>query len=442
MSKKIVFIGAGSYGFTFKLVADLLYIDNMKENTFVFMDIDRERLDNLKTLLDYYFKKVGYEKPVEYTTNRKEALTGASFIINLVKIGMMEACYHDMDIAKPYGLFQTIGDTSCLGGIFRGVRTMIFDIQMCKEIKEVSTKDAIVLNYSNPQATSVMAASATSKVPFIGLCHSVQGTTHQLANLLGERYEDINYEAAGINHMAWILKLEKDGVDLYPRVKQIVKERGIFFEYEDGEMIMAKLGPARLDMLNRMGYMVTESSTHFPEYVPFYLRTEELRQKYKIPVDQYKKNIANKEIGHNKLMEQVAKGELAIKERSVEYGSQIIEAMLTNKPCKIYANVMNKGLITNLPAFSAVEVPCLVDRNGVTPCYVGDLPAQLAMLCNMEINSHQMVANAILKKDKEFLVYALMADPATHSVMDLDQMKSVAYELVELEKEYLDGWFE
>ncbi|MCK9478198.1 MAG: alpha-glucosidase/alpha-galactosidase [Firmicutes bacterium] len=441
MPVRISFIGAGSYGFTYKLVADILYIEALADCEFVFMDIDEQRLENLKTILSCYFPKVGYNKKATYTTDRADALRGADFVVNLVKIGLMEACHYDMELPQKFGLYQTIGDTSGLGGIFRGIRTMIFDIKLCREMEELSADGAVVLNYTNPQATSVMAVSNVSHIPFIGLCHSVQGTTRNMARLLNVPYERVNFDAAGINHMSWILKYEVDGEDYYPKLKEIVKERGIFFEDESDETIVTPFGPVRLDMLNRTGYMVTESSHHFAEYVPFYLRTGELREKYKLPINRYVRNVAKKERMYGDLVRKALSNELPHQKKSFEYGSRIIESMVTNKPCKIYANVMNEGIITNLPTNSAVEAACLVDKNGVQPCNFGKLPAHLAMLCNMEINSHQMVVHAVLENDKDYILYALMADPATHSVLDLDQMREIAYELIEMEKKYLDGYF-
>lgn len=250
-------------------------------------------------------------------------------------------------------------------------------------------------------------------------------------------YEELTYEAAGINHMNWILKLEKNNEDIYPEFRRLVKERGIFNEKYKGDDILADFGPTRLDMLNRVGYMVTESSVHFAEYVPFYIRNQQLIDQYKLPIDQYKKNIANKEKNYLELVEAAKRGELPEVERSFEYGSRIINSMVTDEPCRVYANVMNTGLISNLPEFSCVEVACLVDRNGVHPCHYGKLPTQLAALCQMNINVHQLAVEAILNKDRRYVYWALMADPATHSQLTIDQMEQVVDELIAMQEEYL-----
>ena len=302
---------------------------------------------------------------------------------------------------------------------------------------KVSAPSAIVLNYTNPQSILVIAAAATTKIPFIGLCHSVQGTTRQLAKVLNVSYDELDYEAAGINHMSWITKLETNGKDLYPKLREMIKEKGIFFDSDNEDNIFAGLGPTRLDMFNRVGYMVTESSVHFPEYVPFYLKDKEIRKQYRIPIDRYKINISHKEKEYAKKVEAAKNGTLEDYTPSVEYGSKIINSMVTNIPCKIYANVMNKGLITNLPQDSAVEVACMVDRNGVQPCHYGELPTQLAAMCNMNINVHKLTVEAILKKDRRYVYWALMMDPLTHSVLNLDQIKTVVNELIDRQQEYL-----
>ncbi|MCC2684319.1 MAG: alpha-galactosidase [Paenibacillaceae bacterium] len=440
MSQKIVFVGAGSYGFTFKLVVDILSYEALTESEFVFMDIDHDRLANLKTIVEAYFAKVGYKKTAVFTDQLEESLKGANFVINLVKIGRLEMSQMDMDVPKKYGLQQTIGDTCGLGGVFRGLRTMEYLIQLCKLIEKVSAKNAIVLNYTNPQAMSVMAASKVSNVPVIGLCHSVQGTSHMVANYIGVPYSEMDFEGAGINHMVWLTKLERKGEDLYPRFRQLAKERGIHNESGKDDDINARLGTTRLDMLNRVGYMVTESSDHFAEYVPYYLRTPETTAQYRLKIDKYKSNIARKEVGYQKLVERVKRGEgLPDAKRSQEYGSMIINSMVTDEACKIYANVMNTKIVTNLPEFSCVEVASLVDRNGVHACHFGELPTHLAALCTQSIHVHQLAVEAIVNRKRESVYWALMLDPLTHSVLTLDQIKEVADTLLDAQQQFFPG---
>ena len=435
---RIAFIGAGSYGFTHRLLVDILSYESLKDSDLAFMDIDKTRVERTRVVVAEYLRTQGYTKKPLFTLNRKKALEGADFVIDLVKVGFFKASVMDMEVPKRFGLKQTIGDTCGVAGVFRGLRTMPFCIQLCREIEEVGAPGAMVLNYTNPQSMLVMAVAASSKVPFIGLCHSVQGTTRAVANYLGVPYEETAYEAAGINHMAWITKLEHKGKDVYPRLRRLVKERGIYGHRQEGsDSIQPFLGPTRLDMLLRVGYVVTESSTHFAEYVPFYMRNEELIEKYRPAIDQYRDNIARKEKTYGQLYEQAKKHRLPPMKRSVEYGSQIINAVVTNAPCKIYANVMNQGLITNLPEASAVEVACLVDRNGVRPCYFGDLPTQLAAMCRMDINVHQLAVEAILKRSRKSVYWALMMDPLTHSVLTIDQIEEVVDTLIDGQPNYL-----
>ena len=438
---RIAFIGAGSYGFTHRLLVDILSYDALRDSELAFMDVDDDRLDAVKVVAAEYLKTQSIATKPLFTKNRKRALEGADFVINLVKIGFLDASIMDMDVPKKYGLKQTIGDTCGIGGVFRGLRTMPFCMKLCHEVEQVANRGAVILNYTNPQSMLVMATAAVSKVPFIGLCHSVQGTTRAIADYLNIPYDELAYEAAGINHMSWITKLEHRGRDVYPRLRRLVKQRGIHgHKPKDDDHVRPFLGPARLDMLNRIGYAVTESSTHFPEYVPFYLRTEELTRRYQIPIDQYRKNIAGKEAQYRELLKQARAGKLPLAQRSVEYGSQIINAMVADEPCRIYGNVPNADLVTNLPRNSAVEVACLVDRNGVHPCHFGELPTVCAALCTSNILVHQLAVEAILEKSRRKVYQALMMDPLTHSKLTLDEIEAVVDELVEKQPEYLGRW--
>ena len=438
---KIAFIGAGSYGFTHRLLADILTFESLRESDLAFMDVDQERLDAVRIIARQYLKDQGLGQQPLFTTDQRRALEGADFAINLVKIGFNEMAFMDLDVPKKFGLKQTIGDTCGVAGVFRGLRTMPFCIELCRDVEEVGAEQALILNYTNPQSMLVMATAATSQVPFIGLCHSVQGTTRQVAEYLGVPYGELAFEAAGINHMSWITRLEHQGEDLYPRLRRLAQARDIYGN-KPGEEDPARpfLGPSRLDMLRRCGYVVTESSTHFPEYVPFYARTDELIERYRIPIDQHKRNMAAKEKSLKQFLEEARQGKLPPLARSVEYGVTIMDAVLTGEPVKVYANVMNEGLIANLPANAAVEVACLVDRSGVQPCLFGELPSPLAALCQMDISVHQLAVEAILERDRRRVVWALMMDPLTHSRLSLDEIEAVVDELIEGQQEYLGGY--
>lgn len=438
---KIVFIGAGSYAFTLQLVADTLGYPELRDSEFVFMDIDRSRLNNVKTVVQAYFKSAQFTNRTSYTTNRKKALEGADYVVLLAKIGQMEACYQDMDIPKRYGLNQTIGDICGVGGVFRGLRTMPFLFEMLKEMEEVSAPNAMVLNYTNPPPSLVLFASQVSSIPFIGLCHSVQGTTLRMAQFLKLPYEEMAYKVGGINHMAWVTEMTHLGRDVYPEFRRKVEKFDIFSQdISIDDPYFPQLGAARLDMCRRVGYMVTESSVHFPEYVPYYLRSKEHIKRYRIPVDQYKTNVARREKKFDKVLDDARKGTLAPFQPSVEYCSQIMHAIATDKPCTIYATVPNDGLIENLPEFSAVEVKCVVDRNGVQPVKFGELPSQLAALCTTNILVHQQAVLAILEQSRKRVYYALMLDPLTHTMLDLDQIEELVDTLVEKQKKYLGAY--
>lgn len=435
---KIAFIGAGSYGFTRRLVGDLLTYESLQDVDLAFMDIDRERLDRAETVISRLVTGRKLSRPPLFTMDRDRALEGADFVVNLVKIGMLPPSFMDIDLPKKYGLKQTIGDTSCVAGVFRGLRTIPWALDFCRDIEQLCKPNAVVLNYTNPQAPLVMACASQSRVPFIGLCHSVQGTTSQIAHFLDVPYGEMTYEAAGINHMCWITRLEYRGEDLYPRLRALIREHGIYDPPggPKGKPIPF-LGPARLDMLNRVGYVVTESSTHFPEYVPFYARNDELIERYKVPIDQYKRNMENKARQAEEFYQQALRDELPPVERSVEYGCQIVNAMLTDDSVRVYANVANDGLVTNLPTFSAVEVACLVDRGGVHPCRFGQLPNSVAAMCRMEINVHQLAVESILERDRRRVYQALMMDPLTHSIMTIDEIESLVDELIAGQLEWL-----
>ena len=439
---QIAFVGSGSTSFTQFLVQDILSFESLRDSRLTFMDVDKQKLDETKILVTAFLKSKGLGQRPLYTTNLKRALEGADFVINLVKIGFSGGAVADMEIPKKYGILQTIGDTCGVGGIFRGLRSMPFCIQLCQEVEALSNSHAVILNYTNPQSMLVMAVAATSKVPFIGLCHSVQNTTRAIAAYLGIPYDQLLYEAAGINHLSWITKLEHKNRDMYPRLRRLVKKRGLYFDEQANapDMDVVPLGPVRLDLFHRMGCMMTESSWHNAEYVPYYLRTRGLIKKYRLPIDRYYDNIVRKAKETRKLIAQAKKGKLPPYQRSIEYGSRIIHAMVTNEPCRIYANVPNRGLISNLPEFRAVEVVSMVDRNGVQPCHYGALPTHLATLCQMNISVYQMAVEAILQKNRQRVYQALMMDPVTHSMLTLDQMEDLADELIAKHKKHLNRY--
>ncbi len=439
MKKKISFIGAGSFGFTFKLVNDILMKPALADFELNFMDVDTVRLDNLKLLLNLYFQKEGMKKDVTYTTSLEDSVRDADFVFHITKIGGYDASVVDTEIPKKYGVFQTIGDTSSVAGISRGLRTMLFIKKLLDAVERLSKPGAVVLNYTNPQPMCVIYANMISKVPFIGLCHSVQGTTTQMANALDVPYDEITFDAAGINHLSFITTFEQGGEDLYPKFRSIAPE--LFAkQYSDEDHVMADLGRARIDLMTRFDYMVTESSQHLSEYVPYYLNFPEMVESLDLKIDLFKRNIARSTERFSAMIDEAKEGRIEIPPASVEYGPEIVNAMVTNQPCKIYGNVMNTGLIDNLPSDACVEVACLVDRNGWKPCRYGKLPTELAMLCSQQSYLHILAAQAAYSLDKKQVYRAMLADPIVTGKLNPNEIQKLTDEILQAQKQYLEGF--
>ncbi len=439
MKGKISFIGAGSFGFTFKLVNDILAKPALFDFELSFMDIDTNRLEKLKLLLDVYFKKMGYNKNVVYTTDMNSSIENANFVFHITKIGGYEASVKDMDLPKKYNIYQTIGDTSGVAGISRGLRTMLFIKKLLTAVETYGAPGAVVLNYTNPQPMSVIYANKISKVPFIGLCHSVQGTTTQMANAINVPYDEITFDAAGINHLSFVTTFMHKGEDLYPKLRAMAPE--LFLkQYSDEDHVMADLGRARIDLMNRFDYMVTESSQHLSEYVPYYLKFSEMVDELDLKIDLFKRNIARSTEKFAQMVEDAKNGVLETPEPSVEYGPDIVNAMVTNEPCKIYGNIMNDNLIDNLPADTCVEVACLVDRNGWKPCRYGKLPSQLAMICSQQAQLHILAAEAAFRLDKKYVYWAMLSDPVVTGILNPNEIEKLTEEMLLSQKEYLEGF--
>lgn len=391
-------------------------------------DIDLKRLDESYQMLENINKNCNESRAtiVSYTDAR-EALTDATFVVNAIQVGGYEPCtVTDFEIPKKYGLRQTIADTLGIGGIFRGLRTIPVLLDYCKIMEEVCP-DAWLLNYTNPMSILTLAVLKATKIKTIGLCHSVQVCAPDLLRHLGMEYDNVSYKIAGINHMAWLLEVESNGQDLYPKIK----EKAIAFEGKHYDMV-------RFEIMKRFGYYVTESSEHNSEYMPYFIKEKypELIERFNIPLDEYPRRCIEQIKNWNKLREEIVHDHSLSHTRTHEYASYIMEAMITNKPYKIGANVLNTGLITNLPNDCVVEVPCLVDASGVTPCLVGDLPPQLAALNRTNINVHQLTVKAALTLKKEHIYHAAMLDPHTSSELSIDDIYALVDDLIKAHK----GW--
>ncbi|MCU7200916.1 alpha-glucosidase/alpha-galactosidase [Turicibacter sanguinis] len=425
---KITFIGAGSTVFDKNVLGDCMLTPSLQDAHIALYDIDLKRLDESYQMLENINKNCNESRAtiVSYTDAR-EALTDATFVVNAIQVGGYEPCtVTDFEIPKKYGLRQTIADTLGIGGIFRGLRTIPVLLDYCKIMEEVCP-DAWLLNYTNPMSILTLAVLKATKIKTIGLCHSVQVCAPDLLRHLGMEYDNVSYKIAGINHMAWLLEVESNGQDLYPKIK----EKAIAFEGKHYDMV-------RFEIMKRFGYYVTESSEHNSEYMPYFIKEKypELIERFNIPLDEYPRRCIEQIKNWNKLREEIVHDHSLSHTRTHEYASYIMEAMITNKPYKIGANVLNTGLITNLPNDCVVEVPCLVDASGVTPCFVGDLPPQLAALNRTNINVHQLTVKAALTLKKEHIYHAAMLDPHTSSELSIDDIYALVDDLIKAH----EGW--
>ena len=447
---KLTIIGAGSAVFTKNIFTDLMFIDEFKKMDIALVDIDEKRLKISHELLDVIAKKFNASPNIKSYTDRREALVGSDFIQSTIQVGGYKpSTVIDFDIPKQFGLRQTIADTLGIGGIMRGLRTIPVLVDIGKDIMELCP-NALWLQYVNPMCSNMIAINnACPGIKTVGLCHSVQGTAEMLAKDLNEKIEDIDYLCAGINHMAFYKKfLKKNGdkeEDLYPRLKKLADEivndkkissRSMEKDRESDKVLHEKV---RYEILRRFGYFVTESSEHFAEYVPWFIKNnrQDLIDKYKIPIEEYidrcKKNI---ELWNNLEKDMTPIYNQSLK-RSNEYASYIMDAVVNNKEVTINGNVMNKGYIDNLPSNCCVEIPCLVNSNGNTPQSTGRLPEHLAALMRTNINVQILTAEAALTKKKEHIYHAAMLDPLTGANLSIDEIYSMVDRLIEEHHNYL-----
>ena len=426
---KITFIGAGSTIFAKNLMGDILGYPELGDSTLTLFDIDPQRLRTSEVVAHKVSEALGVKPEIKTTTDRCEALEGADYAISMFQVaGYKPGTVVDFEVPKKYGLRQTIADTLGIGGIMRGLRTIRVFMEMTQDMEQVCP-DVMHLNYVNPMAMNCWAINRGSRIKTVGLCHSVQGTAHQLARNINVPEDEINYLCAGINHMAFYLKFERDGQDLYPEIHRV---------YDEGRV--PEGNRVRYEMLKRLGYFVTESSEHFSEYVPWFIKRDrdDLIEEFNIPLDEYISRCERQIAGWENLRERMEdpNEKLEVK-RSMEYGSQIIRSMETGEPCIIYGNVDNNGLIDNLPTGCCVEVPCVVDKNGVQPTKIGTLPPQLAALMQTNINVQALTVEAALTGKREHIYHAAMLDPHTAAELTLDQIWNLVDDLIEAHGEWL-----
>jgi alpha-galactosidase len=464
---KIAFIGAGSAVFARNLLRDLFTFPELHDSEIVLMDIDADRLGVTEAVARRVAAQAGATPSITTTTDRRRALDGADYAINMIQVGgYRPATVTDFEIPKKYGLRQTIADTLGIGGIMRALRTIPVLRSMTDDMEELCP-DVTFLNYTNPMAILCWALSRSTPIKTVGLCHSVQGTAAELASILGLPAGEIDYRCAGINHMAFYLKFEHQGRDLYPDLRRVYEEG----RYPAHERV-------RFSILKRFGYFVTESSEHFSEYTPYFIKggRPDLIERYNVPLDEYPARCEDQiaEWGklrsallaadpqaipdyeasrHGKLgglrerrlafiereaperadevrARWLAEREEKLSGHSGEYGTLIIHSMETGQPRVIYGNVPNHGLIDNLPAGCSVEVPCLVDRQGVQPTAIGALPPQLAALMQTNVNVQSLTVEAALTGKRDHVYHAALLDPHTAAELDLDQIPALVDDLI------------
>ncbi len=435
---KITFIGAGSTVFARNLLGDILSFPELAGATISLHDIDEDRL-RTSTIVAHKLAETWPAHPtIEATTDRRAALDGADYAIGMIQVaGYRPGTVIDFEIPRKYGLRQTIADTLGIGGIMRGLRTIPVLLDMCRDMAELCP-DVTFLNYVNPMAILCWAISRASAIKTVGLCHSVPYTAAQLAADIGLPVEEINYRVAGINHMAFFLNFERNGQDLYPLLRQVGRD-GVF--PVRGKARLAD--KVRYDLLARLGYFVTESSEHLAEYGPWYIKRDrpDLLERLGIPLDEYIRRCEEQIQEWAELRRRLENGEpIEETERSVEYGSLIIHSLETGQPRTVYGNVPNEGLIDNLPRGCCVEVPCLVDKNGIQPTRVGSLPPHLAALMQTNINVQALTVEAALTGKREHIYHAAMLDPHTAAELDLDQIWNLVDDLIAAHGDWLPAF--
>ena len=440
---KIAFIGAGSTVFMKNIVGDVLQWEALKGVHFSLMDINEQRLLESEMVFKKLVSSLEVKATYSLHADQKEALREANFVVVAFQIGGFEPCtVTDFEIPKKYGLRQTIADTVGIGGIMRGLRTVPHLWKICEDMLELCP-NAIMLQYVNPMAINTWAISKKyPEIKQVGLCHSVQHTVNELASDLKIPANKIRYLSAGINHIAYFLKFEEildngSFKDLYPALKKGYED-GIFPRPESMTHTRCP-NKVRYEMMKRVGYFATESSEHFAEYVPWFIKSgrEDLIEKFGIPLDEYPKRCVEQvEEWQNQLEEFKSKDKIDVP-NSVEYASQIINSVWTGDPSTIYGNVSNKGFIPDLPDGCAVEVPCLVDAKGIHPNQVTDIPPQLTAIMRSNINVQELTVEALISQDRQYVYHAAMMDPHTGAELDLEQIWLMVDDLLEAHKDWL-----
>ncbi len=414
---KISLIGAGSVVFARRLLQDMMCVPELSDATVSLMDTDAERLELMGKFAKKLARDTGTNMKIEVTGDRREALAGSDYVLTTIRVG--DSFERDIAIPLKYGVDQSVGDTIGPGGVFKALRTAPVLLDICHDIEDVAP-DAVLLNYTNPMAIACWAIADATEVPTLGLCHSVQHTTADLADYIGAPRDSITAWVAGINHLAWFLRFEQDGVDAYPKL----------FEAMENPEIYSR-DTVRFEIMRQFGYFVTESTRHMSEYTPYFRTDEKVIDRFNL--DQIRQDlqrrIAKVDTHYTQLLEDANSNKKLTAERSDEYACRIIEAMETGKPTVINANVPNTGLIDNLLDQSSVEVPVLIDKLGFHPMAVGEIPGQLAALSRSNQAVQQLATQAILEGSREAAFHAIALDPLTAAVLSLGEIRDMFDEM-------------
>ena len=435
---KVTFIGAGSLVFTRNLCNDILLTPALEDSTITLMDVDPERLEQSKQIVQAISHKRKLPAQIEATADRAQAIRGADYVVTTFQQGGLEAYESDIEIPRKYGVEQCVGDTLGPGGVFRALRTIPVLVDLCSQMDKLAP-DALLLNYVNPMAANCWAVDAGTGRPHVGLCHSVQGTSEMLAKWIKVPYNEVSFLCAGINHQAFFLEFRKGKTDLYPLIREAIQRPEVYGEE-----------PVRIDLMKHFGYFVTESSGHASEYVPYFRKSAKMVEQALVPKFTEELNYwldfgrtggylrhCQRRLDEFQQEHEAILAEDPRSERTHEYGSYIIEAIETDHPIRVNGNVPNTGLIDNLPEGCCVEGPCLVDRNGIQPTKVGKLPPQLGALNRTNVNVQELIVEAVLTGKREAIYHAAMLDPLTAAVCTLPQIRSMVDELLEAQKRWI-----
>src|SRR5947207_7455886 len=430
---KVTMVGAGSAVFARQIITDVLAVDGLDSGTFALVDIDAKRLELARAIAQKLVELSGKKWKVEASTDRNEVLPGTEYVVNSIEVAGLQNVRADYDIPMKYGVDQCIGDTIGPGGIFKALRTGPAWLDIVADVQRIAPK-AVILNYTNPMSILTLAALRTVDLPVVGLCHSVQGTSSQIAGYLGIDYREMTWVCAGINHNAWFTKLERNGQVLAPRLRWRARDPECYEQ-----------DPVRFEVMLHLGAFVTESSGQFSEYLPYFRKRPDLvkqyaRAGYLGESGFYANNWPRWRRENDESIEMMLRGEKRVPlERSLEYGADIIEALESDRPASIHGNVRNGGAIDNLPD-GCVEVECIVDRSGIKPRHFGPLPEQLAALNRAHMAVHELVVDALVERRRSSAKYALMLDPLTAAVCSPAEIDRPFDETWAAEKDSLEGF--